>query len=226
MSLTPEALQDEYLDVLYTYMIREQRDGNPMLCAYLMKLKAENAQLRREMKELSDRFLEPVPEKQLPFRERFPDRDNIVALKAQLLVNQPSQGVPRYKVKVQIWDHEDDRSAGYRLKLWPYGRYLPWYFYLQPCESFCKKFPAEKYQSWQDTGYWAGPVTRQGGKKGTNQVRDHLAFYIAGELDDDPKRKHLLGLEIADECYLLGAGKKTKSDNPKSPTHFWIYERN
>jgi hypothetical protein len=225
MNLNPEALQGEYLDVLYAYMISEQRETNPMLCAYLMKLKAENEQLRREMKELEDHYFEPIPEKQLPFRERFPAWDRIVALKAQLLANAPSQGVPRYKLKVQIWDQEDDRNAGHRLKYWPYGRYLPWYFYLQAGGKFCEKFSAEKFQFLKDdSGLWAGPVTRQGGKRGTDQVRDHLAIYNTGELSDDPMRKHLLGLEIADDFHLLGPGRRVKSDKPKSPTHFWLYE--
>ncbi len=143
-----------------------------------------------------------------------------------MIENAPCQGVPRFKVKVQLSDHPEDRVEEQRRLRWPNGRYRPWFFYLQDGEKF--RHP-QRYEGHDFSGLWVGPIERRGGKKGTEREIDHIALYNPHVLSDDPKMKpehHKLALDLPDGIQLLGRGKKTKASQRTDGTytHFWLYE--
>ena len=218
---------NEPLYVLYAHMSREQQEDHPFLWAYLAKLQEQNNALKRTVENLVAASQPIILERKLPFLAQLPAWPSIIVLRAQLFENEPKQGVPKYKVKVQVWDRQEDRDENHRKTRWPYGRYRPWYFNLQSISDFDdERFAVLK----SDPGIWLGPITRKGGKKGTDQVMDHIAIYNPhDDACDDPGHKpehHKLGLDLPDGYRFLGCGKQTNAKPAKDGicTHFWLYE--
>ena len=201
-------LQAEHIEILLTYALQEQRE-NTMLCAYLLK---QNTELRSAVRRIDELENPPGKEKSLPFLARFPDLSTIVCIKAQLWEQEPRQGVPRFKIKVAIWDHPEDRDKELRRKQWPNGRYANWFFYLQSRDDYHRK--TGTYES-IGSHCWIGPATRKK-NKGTTQQHDHVAVI-------NPETWQLC-LDITDHVFDMGEGEPAKAIKANAPTRIWLLD--
>lgn len=202
-------LQAEHIDALLTYALQEQ-SANTMLCAYLLK---QNAELRNALRRIDELENPPGKEKSLPFLARFPDLSTIVALKAQLWEQPaPKQGVPRFKIKVAVWDRPEDRDKELRREQWPNGRYANWFFYLQCRDDYHRKTGAYEGIA---SHCWIGPLTRKK-NKGTIQHQDHVALL-------NPETWQLC-LDITDHCFDMGEGEPAKAIKTNAPIRVWALD--
>jgi hypothetical protein len=198
-------LQAEDISILLAHALQEQRE-NTMLCAYLLK---QNTELQAALRRIAQMENPPGGERTLPFLEQFPDRSTIVRLKAQIFENEPKQGVPRYRVKVAVWDKAEARDKMEQQR-WPNGYYRNWCFNLQTRDDFYERTGSfEEIKS----ECWVGPLTHKQ-KKGTRRHLDHIAVY--------KPENGVLALNLLGDWLAFGEGTPLdlpKSNSPIEPEH-------
>jgi hypothetical protein len=181
------------------------------LFAEITKLKSEIEELRAWRASFLD---QKAAKPKLPFLEQFPDLATIVRFKAQLWENKSCQGVPRYMVKIAVWDRLEARNEAEQ-KSWPNGYYNNWCFSLTTLDEYSDR---ATWQGKTNPDYWLGCVAHKGNRKckGTRLLRDHMAFL-------HPTDRHLL-LRIGNRRFEFLKGTPIVSADPKSPCHVWYLD--
>jgi len=153
----------------------------------------------------------------VPFAEKFPPTQNIVALQAQLFRNTGSGKAPCV-IKVYVWDKERARNNHDEIERWPDGYYRAFCFGLYAPKIFEGDPVLEHFAASASENHRIGYLEHKGlgrGKKikGTQHVKDHF-----GCLRPD----HGLFLSIRDTLIDFGTGTETKpTEAENAPVHIW-----